>query len=548
MDKFFQEVNDSTKNDQLEAIEDKTLAALKEMGAFGLQVPGEMNGLGVSNVQYARLVEVVGEYDLGVGIALGAHQSIGYKGILLYGTEEQKKKYLPSLATGEKWACYCLTEPTSGSDANSIRSRAELSPDGKHWILNGNKIWISNGGLADVFTVFAQTPVKDPKTGETKDKVTAFIVERSFGGLTSGPPEKKMGIKCSNTAALHFDNVKIPVENVLGEVGQGFKVAVNILNAGRFGMAAALSGTMKYALKKSTDFAQQRVQFGKKICEYGHVQERLAGMAAAQYATEAVAYHVAGLMDGGAKEFQIEAAISKIFGSECAWFCIDEAIQLHGGMGFMKETGLEKVMRDLRIFRIFEGANDVLRLFVVLTGIQHAGGFLGELSKAVKNPFANISLVMGEGKKQVQRMAGIVPSDVGDAAKFVPAELAKQAQMLNQAADSFGAAVQTLLMRHGKGIINRQLELIRLADAAIQIYASACVLSRTSMAINENSPTVENEKMLAEFFIARSMRLIHQNIQLATSNQLDHETNLAAMMSANLISSQGPMHRHTLGF
>jgi len=197
---------------------------MRDLGLFGLQVPEELDGAGLSNSAYARMVEIVGGHDLGVGIYLGAHQSIGFKGILLFGTDAQKKKYLPKLATGEQVAAFALTEPGSGSDANSISTRARLSEDGKHYILNGSKIWISNGGIASVFTVFAKTEVTDPKTGEKKDKVTAFIVERAFGGVTNGPPEKKMGIKASNTAVVNFDETKVPVENVLGEVGNGFKV------------------------------------------------------------------------------------------------------------------------------------------------------------------------------------------------------------------------------------------------------------------------------------------------------------------------------------
>ena len=546
--KFFEEVNNPAKNDQMGTIEENTLKHMRELGAFGLQVPQELNGLGLTNVQYARLVEIVGEHDLGIGVALGAHQAIGFKGILLYGTDEQKRKYLPKVATGEQWAAYCLTEPTSGSDADSIRSKAELSKDGKHWILNGGKIWISNGGLAEVFTVFAQTPVKDAKTGKIRDKVTAFIVERSFGGITSGPPEKKMGIKGSNTTTLSFDNVKIPVENVLGEVGQGFKVAVNILNSGRFGMSAALSGTMKYALKKSTDFAEQRIQFGKRICEYGHVQERLVRMAYLQYATESIAYHLAGSMDKGATEYQIEAAISKIFGSECAWFCVDEAIQLHGGMGFMQETQLERVLRDLRIFRIFEGANDVLRLFVVLTGMQHAGGHLSELTRAFRNPFGNWKTIANEGGKRAKRVVGMLPDDMGDATKFVPPELKKSARILNHAVDQFGASVEQLLIKHGKGILDRQLELIRLSDAAVQIYAISCVLSRVTSAIADNSPTAERERQLAELFINRSSQQVFQNLRDATGKTLVNESKVISSLSSALIKSQGPFHRHTLGF
>ncbi|XP_025776057.1 very long-chain specific acyl-CoA dehydrogenase, mitochondrial-like [Puma concolor] len=249
--RFFEEVNDPAKNDMMEKVEETTMQGLKELGAFGLQVPSELGGVGLCNTQYARLVEIVGTHDLGVGITLGAHQSIGFKGILLFGTKAQKEKYLPKLASGETIAAFCLTEPSSGSDAASIRSSAVPSPCGKYYTLNGSKIWISNGGLADIFTVFAKTPVTDAATGAVKEKITAFVVERSFGGVTHGPPEKKMGIKASNTAEVYFDGVRVPAENVLGEVGGGFKVAMHILNNGRFGMAAALAGTMKGIIAKA---------------------------------------------------------------------------------------------------------------------------------------------------------------------------------------------------------------------------------------------------------------------------------------------------------
>lgn len=244
-------MNDPAKNDSLEQVEESTLQGLKELGAFGLQVPSELGGLGLCNTQYARLAEIVGMHDLGVSVTLGAHQSIGFKGILLYGTKAQKEKYLPRVASGQALAAFCLTEPSSGSDAASIRSSAVPSPCGKYYTLNGSKIWISNGGLADIFTVFAKTPIKDAATGAVKEKITAFVVEKSFPGITPGPPEKKMGIKASNTTAIFFDGVKVPSENVLGQVGDGFKVAVNILNNGRFGMAATLAGTMKAIIAKA---------------------------------------------------------------------------------------------------------------------------------------------------------------------------------------------------------------------------------------------------------------------------------------------------------
>merc|ERR1712096_276793 len=214
-----------------------------------------------------------GGNDLGVGIFIGAHQSIGFKGILLAGTDAQKEQYLPKLATGENFAAFALTEPSSGSDAGSIKTRAELNAEGTHWILNGGKIWISNGGIAEIFTVFAKTPVKDEATGTVTEKVSAFIVERAFGGVTHGPPENKMGIKCSNTAEVYFENTPIPTENVLGGVGNGFKVAMAILNNGRVGMGAALSGTMRSVIKKAAEFATARPQFGSTIDQYGAIQE-----------------------------------------------------------------------------------------------------------------------------------------------------------------------------------------------------------------------------------------------------------------------------------
>lgn len=449
-EKFMTEVNDPAWNDANETTHPDTVQGLKELGAFGLQVPTELGGVGLTNTQYARLTEIVGGNDLGVGIFIGAHQSIGFKGILLAGNPEQKAKYLPRLASGEDFAAFALTEPASGSDAGSIKTRAEPSADGKTWKLNGSKIWISNGGIAEIFTVFAKTPVTDPKTGVTSDKVTAFIVERKFGGVSHGPPEKKMGIKCSNTAEVYFEDTPVPAECVLGGVGNGFKVAMQILNNGRFGMAAALSGTMRAGIRKAVEHATQRKQFGSRIDSYGAIQEKIARMSMVHYATESMAYMVSGIMDSGASDYQLEAAISKVYASESAWFVTDEAIQILGGMGYMKDCGIEKVMRDLRIFRIFEGTNDILRLFVALTGIQYAGGHLRELQKAVKDPISNFGVVMGEVAKRGKLSLGLgqgntLGGQVHPNLNEVAAQLCKNTEM-------FGNAVEKLLMKHGEFI------------------------------------------------------------------------------------------------
>lgn len=300
LSKTAREVNDPLLNDKLASVPDNVMQVLKENLLFGLQVPEEYGGLGLTNSAYARVAQCAGADDLGVSIILGAHQSIGFKGISLFGTPEQKAKYLPKLATGENFAAFALTEPGSGSDAASIRTRAELAPDGSHWILNGSKVWISNGGIAEIFTVFAKTPVVDEASGETVEKVSAFIVERSFGGVTNGPPEDKMGIKCSNTAEVYFDNVPVPLENILLQPGDGFKVAMQILNNGRFGMGAVLSGTMKLAIEQAVNFAVNRKQFGSTIDHFGAIQEKIAHMAMRQYATESLGFMVSGIMDSGA--------------------------------------------------------------------------------------------------------------------------------------------------------------------------------------------------------------------------------------------------------
>lgn len=544
--KFFEEVNDPAKNDALEKVEDHTMEGLKEMGAFGLQVPADLGGVGLTNTQYARLVEIVGSHDLGVGITLGAHQSIGFKGILLFGNPAQKEKYLPKLATGETIAAFCLTEPASGSDAASIKTIAVESPCGTYFTLSGGKIWISNGGLAEIFTVFAKTPMKDPKTGEMKDKITAFIVERSFGGVTHGPPEKKMGIKASNTAEVYFDNVRVPADCVLGEVGGGFKVAMNILNNGRFGMAAALSGTMKGVITKAVDHAANRTQFGNKIHTYGTIQEKLARMAMLQYVTESMAYMISGNMDSGATEFQIEAAISKIFASEAAWTVTDECIQVMGGMGFMKDSGVERVMRDLRIFRIFEGTNDILRLFVALNGFQNAGIQLKALQKALKNPVANAGLFAGEITKRVKRKAGL--STGLSLQGSVHPDLAQSGDLTVKAIEQFGAVVEELLMKHGKRIIDEQFVLKRVADCAIDIYGMVVVLSRASRSLSQGHASAQHEKMLCETWCIEAHERVMREIKNLRSTESRQVFKNLKAVSAAMVENGGVVSPHPLGF
>uniref|UniRef100_A0A8C5B307 Very long-chain specific acyl-CoA dehydrogenase, mitochondrial n=1 Tax=Gadus morhua TaxID=8049 RepID=A0A8C5B307_GADMO len=542
--KFFEEVNDPAKNDSLEKVEDHTMQGLKEMGAFGLQVPAELGGLGLCNTQYARLVEIVGSHDLGVGITLGAHQSIGFKGILLFGNPAQKEKYLPKLATGENLAAFCLTEPASGSDAASIKTTAVQSECGEYFTMNGGKIWISNGGLAEIFTVFAKTPMKDPKTGEMKDKITAFVVERSFGGVTHGPPEKKMGIKASNTAEVYFENVRVPADCVLGEVGGGFKVAMNILNNGRFGMAAALSGTMRASLAQAVDWAANRTQFGSKIHTYGAIQEKLARMTMLHYVTESMAYMISGNMDSGASEFQIEAAISKIFASEAAWTVTDECIQIMGGMGFMKDSGVERVMRDLRIFRIFEGTNDILRLFVALNGFQVTSGIkrcavVVDTTHASEKCFACMFIGQKAGLSSGVSMQGTVHPELSQSGDLVSVFCSSS---------SFTHLSQSNAADPKLVVYNEQFVLTRVADAAIDLYAMGVVLSRASRSLSQGLPSAQHEKMLCETWCVEAHDRITQDLRLLSSSQSKQLFKNLRAISAAVVENGGVVSPHPLGF
>ncbi|KAM6441813.1 very long-chain specific acyl-CoA dehydrogenase, mitochondrial-like [Liasis olivaceus] len=563
--RFFEEVNNAAANEELGSIEQGTIEGLKSMGCFGLQVPEELGGIGLTNTQYARMVEVVGMHDLGVGITLGAHQSIGFKGILLFGTKSQKEKYLPKLASGrlswprlparftvpplipgEVYAAFCLTEPSSGSDAASIKTAADLSPCGSFYTLNGSKIWISNGGTAEIFTVFAKTRTKNVTTGEESDRISAFIVERAFGGVSSGPPEQKMGIKCSNTAEVHFEDVKVPAENLLGGLGRGFQVAMHILNNGRFGMASALAGTMRGVLLKAVDHAANRQQFGRAISRFGAIQEKLARMAMLLYVTEAMAYVLSANMDMKVPDYKLEAAISKIFASEAAWTVTDESIQILGGMGYMKETGVEKVLRDLRIFRIFEGTNDILRLFVALSGIEFAGETLSGLQEDLSDPLGNIETI---GKEVVMRMKRKVGIPSGQTLQgLVHPDLDDCAALVTRAVELFGETIESLLLKYGAAVTDKQFHLRRVADAAIDTYAMAVVLSRASRALSLGQPAAQHEKLLCQTWCQQAFQRVRASLREAKSASWEEVFTSMKLISDALVQNRSTVATHPLGF
>lgn len=501
VEKFYNEEVDSAKIDRDAKIPPETLNGLKELGLFGIMVPEEYGGLGLSNTVYARLTEIT-SLDASIAVTLAAHQAIGLKGILIAGNEAQKQKYLPKLASGEHIAAFCLTEPGSGSDAASIQTRATLSEDGKHYLISGSKFWISNGDMADIMTVFARTEVV--VDGVKKDKISAFIVERAFGGITSGKPEDKLGIRGSNTCEVSYDNVPVPVENVIGEVGGGFKVAMNILNSGRFSMGCASAGMIKKLIEMTAEYAVTRKQFNKSLSEFGMIQEKFALMSVNVFVMESMGYLTAGMMDRpGLPDCSLEAAMVKVFSSEGGWICTSEALQILGGLGYTKNYPYERYLRDCRILPIFEGTNEILRMYIALTGIQYAGKVLTGKIKEMKK--GNIGMALGMVGKKLKASFGSA-ADLGLTGKdgVVHPSLAESAKKFEQNVGLFGSTVESLLYRYGKTIVDEQLILKRVADVLIHLYAMTAVLSRTSRSISIGLRNHDHEVLLANTFCSEA--------------------------------------------
>ena len=439
-----------------------------ELGLLGITIPEEYGGFGKDFVTGMLTTEVTGAGH-SFAVALAAHVGIGTLPILYYGNEAQKKKYIPKLANGEWKAAYCLTEPGSGSDANSGKTKAVLSADGKHFILNGQKMWITNGGFAHVFTVFAKI--------DNDENLSAFIVESDWEGITLNPEEKKMGIKGSSTRQIFFNNVKVPIENQLSDRQNGFKIALNILNIGRIKLAGAALGGSKEAITKSIIYANERLQFGRAISKYGAIRHKLAEQAIRAFAVESATYRCSNDVElaieeleksgmdkakallKGVEQFAAEAAILKVAGSEALDFIVDEGVQIYGGMGYSAEAPMERAYRDARINRIFEGTNEINRMLIVDMLLKKA--MKGELD------------LMGPAMKVAQELMSI-PDFGGGEEKLFDAEKKYIANFKKAVLMVAGSAAQKLAMELAK----EQEVLMNIADMVIDVYVTESTLLR----------------------------------------------------------------------
>jgi alkylation response protein AidB-like acyl-CoA dehydrogenase len=472
-----------------------------ELGLLGVSVPEQYGGLGMSFNTSMLIADIIGAAG-SFSTTYGAHTGIGTLPILYYGNEEQKQKYLPKLATGEWAACYCLTEPDAGSDANSGKTKATLSEDGKHYFINGQKMWISNAGFADIFIVFAK--IEDDKN------LTAFIVEKTFGGITMNEEEKKMGIKGSSTRQVFFNDCPVPVENMLSDRQNGFKIAVNILNIGRVKLGAGVLGGVRTVTSLAVKYSTERKQFGTSINSFGAVKRMLAEMAVRTYVSESLCYRAGqdiedrmdaleaeGLSDADAKlkaleQFAIEAAIAKVHGSEVLDFVVDQGVQVYGGMGYSADAPMERAYRDARIARIYEGTNEINRMLMV-------GMLLKRAMKGEINLFEPAMAVANE-LTAVPSFETVDTSELFAAEKEVLKKLKKVFLMVG------GKAAMALQDR----IEDEQEVMMNLADVMIEIYAVESAILRTEKLVGiQGEEACKNQIAMSQVYLSEAVDKIN---------------------------------------
>lgn len=505
---------DSAKFDEEETIPENVIRAFAEAGLLGLTIPKKYGGLELSSSAYARVFETLSSIDGSLAVLVGVHCGLGSKAIVLHGNDEQKERYLPPLARGDFLAAYALTEPEVGSDAQNIKTTATLAKDGSHWRLNGRKIWIGNGHRAGVIATFAQAFVE--RHGETVQRMTAFLIRPDMPGFKVVGTVHKLGIRGSTQAELSYEGMVVPADHLLGAVGRGFGVAVHVLNAGRLTLAAGCTGATKRTLKHMATYAEDRVQFGHPLADFEITQRKLSRIASEIYASDSMLGILASLVDRGDIDFSLEAACAKVFASEMVWRAADDMVQLAGGRGYVKPYPYERILRDSRINRIFEGANEVLRLFIALNGIQAPAEALKEVGSALRRPLRNLGLLGGYATSRVKLRLGQTSTldiELDD-------RLKKHKEFFEKHVADLGGATDRIVIRHREKIVDSELMLERLADMAIDLFATAAVIARTQNLIDERGvEQCEHEIALCDLFCLEAGRRFRENRNLLDSRE-----------------------------
>ncbi|HET9637242.1 MAG TPA: acyl-CoA dehydrogenase family protein [Gemmatimonadaceae bacterium] len=504
---------DSAKFDEQETIPEEVIRALAELGMLGLTIPKKYGGLELSSAAYARVFETLSTVDASVAVLVGVHCGLGSKAIVLHGNEQQKERYLPALARGDFLAAYALTEPDVGSDAQNIKTTATPAKDGS-WRLNGRKIWIGNGHRAGVIATFAQATVQ--RRGENVQRMTAFLIRPDMPGFRVVGTVRKLGIRGSTQAELEYKNLEVPADHLLGAVGRGFGVAVHVLNAGRLTLAAGCTGATKATLKRMTTYAEERVQFGRPLADFEITQRKLAQLASETYAADAMLGILASLVDRGEADFSLEAACAKVFASDLVWRAADDMVQLAGGRGYVKPYPYERALRDSRINRIFEGANEVLRLFIALNGVQAPAQALKEVGSALRRPLRNLGMLGGYATSRVRLRLGQTSTLDID----VHERLKSNKEYFEKHVAELGAATDRVIIRHREKIVESQFVLERLANMAIDLFATAAVIARTQSLIDTRGVEMcDREIALCDLFCVEAGRRFRTNRGMLDSRE-----------------------------
>jgi alkylation response protein AidB-like acyl-CoA dehydrogenase len=538
--KYFQEHIDSVAIDRNADIPADNILGLARLGVLGMTAPAEVGGRGFSQQAYCKVMEVIGGHDSSVAVFVNAHHSIGIRALLLFGSDEQKKRWLPGLVNGTQLAAFALTEEQAGSDAGNVQTTATLSPGGKSWILNGSKRYITNGGIAQVLTVMARTPVP----GSSETKVTAFLVTPDLPGFKVVEARMpKCGIRGTATAKLQFTDMPVPVENVLGQVGKGLRVALTVLDFGRTTFGASCTGAAKTCLRLANEHAKRRVQFKQTLSEFELVKKKIAFMAAHVFAMEATTTQCAGFIDSGSEDYMLETALLKVWSTDVLWTMVNDTLQIYGGAGYFNDQPLERMMRDARINQIGEGANDVLRSFIAVVGMRGVGESLRGVLSALKSPISNFGTLwrFGRGRLAAKFSTPTVPVQ--------SASLRAEAGNLGARIREFGKAIidvlkhlRSLALRNGSGgdeetriigeVMKRQYLHERIADAACDLYASSCTLSRLDHLLASSNGSAGGKDAQADitagrYFMKIADRRIRQNLAALWDND-DEATTQAA--------------------